>query len=306
MHKISATVVFFGSGPVAAKALALLAEDFEIEAVITKPQPAHHKEDFPVLATSQKLGLKTFTPRNKVELSELFRQKPVRSRLGVVIDYGIIIAQDVIDYFPLGIVNSHFSLLPQWRGADPISFSILSGQKKTGVSLMLIVEALDEGPLLAQSEWLIEPDVTTPKLSEELIELSHELLKAMLPLYVAGKTEPAEQAAVTIADSKEPTYSRKLTKQDGMLDFSKPAEHLEREVRAFAGWPRSRTAIGDVTVIVTNAHVSEGQGEPGKLWLQDKQLGFYTARGVLVIDRLIPAGKKEMSAAAFLAGYKLR
>jgi methionyl-tRNA formyltransferase len=305
MNKISETIVFFGSGPVAAKALALLAEDFDIEAVVTKPQPEHHKEDFPVLLTSQKLGLKTFTPNNKAELSELFKEKPVRSRLGVVIDYGIIISRDVIDYFPLGIVNSHFSLLPQWRGADPISFSILSGQKKTGVSLMLIVEALDEGPLLAQSEWLIERGTTTPELTEDLIQLSHGSLETILPLYVAGEIEPAEQAAVTMADSKEPTYSRKLTKQDGILDFRKPAEQLEREVRAFAGWPRSRTEIGDTTVIVTKAHFGEGQGEPGQLWLKDKQLGIYTTNGVLIVDRLIPAGKKEMPAEAFLAGYKL-
>src|SRR5689334_6869060 len=110
------SIVFFGSGPVAAKSLELLAKDFSIEAVVTKPLPAHHKAIFPVLASAKKLGIHTLTPSNKRELSALFAERPVKSRLGVVIDYGIIIGQDVIDYFPLGIVNSHFSLLTRWRG----------------------------------------------------------------------------------------------------------------------------------------------------------------------------------------------
>ena len=131
-------LVFFGSGPVAAASLKKLAKHFVIEAVITKPQPAHHREPFPVLALAEELGLRTLTPNSKQELSDLFSTKPVKSKLGVVIDYGFIINQDVIDSFPHGIVNSHFSLLPEWRGADPISFSILSGQQKTGVSLMVI------------------------------------------------------------------------------------------------------------------------------------------------------------------------
>src|SRR5215203_4291228 len=133
------SIVFFGSGPVAARSLELLAQNFEIEAVVTKPQPAHHKQPFPVLVVAKNLGLRIFTPSGRSELSELFSKRPVASQLGVVIDYGFIVNQDVIDYFPLGIVNSHFSLLPRWRGADPISFSILSGDAETGVSLMLIV-----------------------------------------------------------------------------------------------------------------------------------------------------------------------
>src|SRR4051812_40975768 len=129
------SIVFFGSGPVAARSLELLAEHCTIEAVITKPHPAHHKEPFPVLQVAEKLGAKVFTPVGKAEVSELFKTRPVTSKLGIVIDYGFIINQDVIDYFPLGIVNSHFSILPELRGADPITFAILSGQEMTGVSL---------------------------------------------------------------------------------------------------------------------------------------------------------------------------
>jgi methionyl-tRNA formyltransferase len=305
MKKTSKTIVFFGSGPVAAKSLRLLAADFTIEAVITKPRPEHHKGDYPVLDLTRELGLQTITVNNKTELSSVFADNHFISEIGVVIDYGIIIKPDVFNYFKYGIVNSHFSLLPEWRGADPISFSILSGQKKTGVSLILIDEGLDEGPLLAQSEWRLKPKVSTPELTDELIELSHSTLTSIIPLYIDGKVEPVDQLDSSLSDTLEPTYSRKLIKTDGILDFVKSAKQLEREVRAFLEWPRSRTTIGETDITVTKAHVTPGKGLIGGLWPVPKQLGVYTTKDVLVIDSLIPAGKKEMSAEAFLAGYLL-
>jgi len=295
---MSKTLTFFGSGPVAARSLELLAVHFEIEAVITKPQPPHHKEIFPVLAVAQKLGLKVLETADKNALEQLFLQKPVSSDIGVVIDYGILIPQSVIDQFSLGIVNSHFSLLPRWRGADPISFAILEGDQETGVSLMLIVAQLDEGPLLGQRSLHIAPDATTPSLTNELISLSDQLLTEMLPLYIDGQLQPQPQ-------SGNASYSLKLSKSDGLLDWHKPAAMLERQVRAYAEWPRSRTQIAGIDAVVTRAHVAGGVGEPGTIWRSEKEFGFYTAEGVLVIDRLIPSGKKEMTAEAFLAGHKI-
>jgi methionyl-tRNA formyltransferase len=301
MKKKSKTIVFFGSGPVAAESLALLLNEFEVEAVVTRPSPAHHKGKVPVFELADSRGLKTFTPANSAELSKLFARQPVKSQLGLVIDYGIMLPKDVIDYFPLGVVNSHFSVLPEWRGADPISFAILSGQPTTGVSLMLLTEALDEGELLAYQEYSLKPDETTPELTAELIKLSHELLVKTLPGYFDGETKPFPQSATGRAVS----HSRKLTKQDSIIDWNKPATELEREVRAYTGWPRSRTQIGYTDVIVTAAHAINGAGEPGTLWIHEKQLGISTSDGILVIDKLIPAGKKEMPAEAFLAGYKI-
>ena len=262
MKKMSKTIVFFGSGPVAAASLELLARDFTIEAVVTKPQPAHHKQPFPVLEIAKKLGLRTLTPVNKQELSELFSTKPVTSKLGVVIDYGIIIGQDVIDYFPLGIVNSHFSLLPRWRGADPISFAVLEGDAKTGVSLMLIVAALDEGPLLAQASLPITPETTTPSLTKDLIALSHELLVRNLPKYIDGQVKPAPQSDTAVS------YSRKLTKADGQIDWHKPADEVEREIRAFLEWPKSRAKLGTTEVIITKAKVIDDPLKPGETRLK--------------------------------------
>lgn len=298
-------IVFFGTGPVAAQSLILLAQNFTIEAVVTKPRPEGHHGPVPVLGAAERLGLRVIEVSNKKAVTEAVESAKFESKIGVLIDFGIIVEQKAIDVFPLGIVNSHFSLLPQWRGADPITFSILSGQNKTGVSLMLLVEAMDEGPLLAVGEYDLDKDITTPKLTEDLIHLSYALLKDTLPRYVAGevKSAPQERVASIVGYSDKPSYSRKLTKEDGILDWTKPAEQLEREVRAYLDWPKSRTILGGHAVIITDAHAEAGEGTPGELWRSGKHLGVYCSKGVLMIERLKPAGKGEMDIAGFLNGY---
>jgi methionyl-tRNA formyltransferase len=305
MTKTSKTIVFFGSGPVAAKSLELLNKNFTIEAVVTKPRAEHHRGAVPVLELAEKLGLKTLLTRDKQELDEVFANKPVSSEVGIVIDYGIIISQAVIDYFPFGIVNSHFSLLPEWRGADPITFSVLSGQEQTGVSLMLIVEKMDEGPLLAQGIYDMPKDITTPVLTEDLILLSDALLTEILPAYLDGQCVPRSQEEVSamMTIQKQPSYSRKLTKADGIIDWEKPAQQLEREIRAFTGWPQSRTELAGKEVVITQAHVTDHQLKPGQTLVEAKQLIIGTGEQSLAIDKLKPAGKAEMTVEGFLAGY---
>jgi methionyl-tRNA formyltransferase len=305
MKKISETIVFFGSGPVAARSLELLAEDFTIEAVITKPKPTHHKGDYPVLPVAEKYNLQTHTAGSKLALSELFAQTSFRSRIGLVIDYGVIIQPDVIDSFPLGILNSHFSLLPQWRGADPLSFAILSGQEQTGVSLMRIDEKMDEGPLLAQATYDIPDKMTTPALTDALIELSHYTLHEIIPLYLNGEIEAIPQEIGSVASEPVISYSRKLQKSDGIIDWRKPAEMLEREIRAYIDWPKSRSTVAGKDVIITDADVISSSGEPGDINIIDKQLIVYCGSGALRINKLKPSGKKEMAAQAFLAGHDI-
>lgn len=304
------SIIYFGSGPLAAKSLEFLNRTFHVELVITKPNPPHHKGMAPVIEYCEQQELPYKTVSTKSELTRLFETEPIQSPLGVVIDFGIIISQYVIDSVLLGIVNSHFSLLPEWRGADPITFSVLSGQPKTGISLMLINDKMDEGPLLAQADYDMHPDITSSELTKDLIELSNQTLAAIIPLYAAGEITPAPQELATIASSPEPSYSRKLTKADGVLDFSKPAKALEREIRAFVEWPKSRTTLGDVDVIITQAHTepSTGPEEPGHI---DSLAGagtimINTTDGKLCIERLKPAGKNEMTAAEFLRGYSDR
>ncbi len=306
MKKTSQTIIFFGSGPVAAAALELLVSDFSIEAVITKPRADHHKGDVPVLDLCKKLNLKYYTPSNKKELTQLFEKESFSSQVGLVIDYGIIIEQSVIDVFQFGILNSHFSLLPQWRGADPITFAILSGQNQTGVSIMIINDKMDEGALLAIGTHDLTGHETTPELTDELIQLSHSLLANTIPEYLTGDLQPRTQEffAAQLGYPETPSYSRKLSKEDGKIDWQKSAEQIEREIRAFAGWPGSYTTLFEKNVIVTAASIIDEQGEPGHIDRDKKQLVIYCQQDALRITSLKPAGKKEMPIEAFLSGLQ--
>lgn len=292
----SMQIVFFGSGPVAAASLELLKDAFSVEAVITKPSTLSEMSHITTAPT--------YSVKSKQELDELFSTVAFTSKVAILIDFGIIVSQEVIDYFPKGIVNSHFSLLPEWRGADPITFSILSGQPQTGVSLMLLSVGMDEGPLLAQATYDIHQNETTPSLTKALIDLSDKMLKTIIPKWLSDQIDPAPQESVSLF-SGDPTYSRKLSKEDGVIDWKKPAEQIEREIRAFAEWPKSRTLINDLNVVIMSSKVAKQQIEPcGKFWVDNKQLFVSCGKDSLEILSLKPAGKKEMSAEAFLAGYK--
>jgi methionyl-tRNA formyltransferase len=291
-------IVFFGSGPVAAQSLSDLLGDFSFEAVITKL--GDRKNPNPVESLAQEHGLKLYNAINKSELDEIFITNHFNSRLGLVIDYGIIISSEVIASFELGILNSHFSLLPQWRGADPITFAILSGQPTTGVSIMLINEKLDEGPLLCQKDYPIPPDSTSPELTSDLIGLSGELLRSIVPKYFDGAVRPYPQDP-----SNKPSYSRKLTKDDGRIDWHKSAQQIEREIRAFADWPKSYTTLAGVEIVITKAAVANKNGNPGEIDHTDrKRLVIYCEQDAIDILRLKPSGKPEMDVTAFLAGYR--
>jgi methionyl-tRNA formyltransferase len=290
----SLTIVFFGSGPVAACTLeGLLDAGFVFEAIITKPRASGHRGAVPVIELAESKDLTIFTPSNKTELADLFAKHTFKSPVGLVVDYGIIITKPVIESFTKGIVNSHFSLLPEWRGADPITFSVLSGQSETGVSLMVINEKLDEGELLSQQQITLSSTVTTPELTKELITTSNSMIIRDLPLYVSGDIRPYPQPASISA-----TYSRKLTKEDGYLDQNKTANVLEREVRAFRGWPKSKVKLlGQNQVTVTKARVAQGPTD-GALVLPCADKTY------LSIEELIAPSGKTMAADAFLRGYK--
>lgn len=295
-------VVFFGSGPVAAACLSRLAVHCQIETVITKPRAPHHRGSVPVLELAEELKLPVITVSNKHELDSELQHHSFISKAGIIIDFGIIVSEQAIQTFPLGILNSHFSILPELRGADPITFAILSGQPTTGVSIMRIVPALDEGPLLAYQELPITDDMDAPALTEALIGLSDSLLQKCLSNYLEGSIEVQPQSVT----GRTTSYTRKLSKQDASLDWQKPAPELAREVRAFSGWPGSKTTLGPIEVTVERAHVTIGSGKPGTIHHDATSLGVQTSDGILAIDQLKPAGKTSMTVQAFLAGYGKR
>jgi len=297
-------LVFFGTGPVSLSCLEGIHADFEIEAIITKPDrtsPNGRQHPHPVREWGEANKIPVYQIASGAQLSELIQRSDFSSRVGLVVDFGVIIPEDMITSFELGIVNSHFSLLPKLRGADPITFAILEGLEETGVSLMQVVPALDEGDLLAQAKLVVEEGMTTPQLTARLSELSNGLLRRELPRYIEGKITPRPQPDAA-------TYTRRLSKADGIIDWHKPAVRLEREVRAFIGWPGSRTTLLGREVTVTQARVPTDSaprlGKPGDHTVTDGEICVQTGDGILAIRRLKPAGKREMDAGAFARGQR--
>ena len=299
MTKTSEKIVFFGSGPVASRSLELLVKEFDINLVITKPNKPGHNDPTPVIDIANKYKIKTYLPSNRSELDDLIKSENISNKIAILIDYGIIVSQTVIDHFPLGIVNSHFSLLPKWRGADPISFSILSGDPLTGVSLMLLTKGMDEGPLLDQKEIKLLTEDNSVSLTKKLIDLSNDMLVDSIPKYINGDLKPYEQPTTEV-----PTYSRKLTKADGIINWSKTAKQIEQEIRAYIEWPKSHAKLVDRDIIITKAHTESGSGSVGSYYLDKTTLKYFCGEDVLIVDRLKPSGKNEMHIKSFLAGYK--
>lgn len=230
--------------------------------------------------------------------------RPHKAKLAILAAYGHVVPQKVLDEFPLSIVNVHPSLLPQYRGSTPIEQAILDGVDKTGVSIMKLTAALDEGPIYKQRTMRLSGQETKAELAQKLQELGAELLLEILPEIASGKLKPRQQPHPDRA-----TYTKRITKEDGRIDWTKPAAQIEREIRAYADWPRSYTELGGVDIIITSAHVAPSDTkQPGVIEINNEQrlLMVNTKDGYLCIDKLIPAGKKEMPISAFLAGYKDR
>jgi methionyl-tRNA formyltransferase len=223
--------------------------------------------------------------------------------LAVLASYGRIIPQAILDEFPLGIINVHPSLLPIYRGPTPIEQAILDGATKTGVSIMRLTAGMDEGPIYKQKTLHLMGEETKTDLARQLQKLGADLLTEVLPAIGDGSLKPRQQPHPSRA-----TYSRLLAKEDSIIDWHKSAEQLEREIRAYAGWPKSRTKIGDIEIIITKANALPIDGEPAKVEVLENsgELIIYCGHGYLSIKNIKPIGKKEMTAKEFIRGYRNR
>lgn len=238
----------------------------------------------------------------KDEIADLIREKNVK--LGVLIAYGRIIPQYILDCFDLGIINLHPSLLPKFRGSTPIESAILNGENKIGISLIKLVAKMDAGPVYIQKEVDIKSNMNKFEIARTILVEGTTLLTEILPEILTGSIKPTEQ----IEDNA--TYTQKLTKSMGVIEWNKPADLIEREVRAYLGWPGSRAIIAGREVIITEAHsafdnqiaTSVGSIEAD---LEHGYIKVGCKQGYLYIEKLKPAGKKEMSAKEFMLGYKI-
>jgi len=295
------SIVFFGTGPVAAASLAFLRSKYNIEAVITKPRATSFKGETPVETLANTNDIPTYFVTKRSELDELFDNNQFTSQVGIVVDFGIIMSKAVIDSFPMGIINSHYSLLPRWRGADPISYTVLAGDTKAGVSLMVIDEGLDTGKLITSKSIAVDTRETTGSLTKKLIALSNQLFADYLPRYLSGEITPKNQPHPDRA-----TFSHKLHKADSVIDWHEPAITIERKIRAYQPWPQSRATLGSVEAIITAADIVTGRepATPGSIITEKSRLLVATRDNWLAITSLKPTGKKEMPIQAFLAGYR--
>jgi methionyl-tRNA formyltransferase len=249
-----------------------------------------------VAQVAESHGLPILSPAKLNDAEKDLRK--FKAEAAVLVAYGKLVPESIIDLFPAGIINIHPSLLPKHRGPTPIEGVILEGETETGVSLMKLVPKMDAGPVYVQQKVAFKGDESKQQMADTLLALGKDLLIKNLPTILGGSLQAYEQ------DDEKASYDTKITKEDTELDFKKEATRLAREVRAFLDWPRSRAMIGTTEVIVTKAHAEDFNGTPGTLWLQGQQLGMHCNSGTLIIDTLVLPGKKEMTGAAFLAGYR--
>lgn len=285
-------IVFAGTPEFAAEHLkALLASPYEIAAVYTQPdRPAGRGQKLmpsAVKALALAHDIPVYQPqtlRNADAQAELAALKP---DLMVVVAYGLILPQAVLDIPRLGCINSHASLLPRWRGAAPIQRAVEAGDAESGVTVMRMEAGLDTGPMLLKVTTPISDDDTGGSLHDRLAQLG----PGAVVQAIAGLADGSLQGEVQ--DDALATYAHKLNKDEARLDWSRPAVELERLIRAFNPWPVCHSTLDGETVKVLGANLSTGNGEPGEILSASKDgLVVACADGALSLTRLqLPGGK---------------
>lgn len=310
MTKKSPTIIFFGNErlstafePQGAPTLeALLTHGYHVAAVVSHYEPGRSRKAraLEIEAIAKAHNIPVLLPEKLADIYEELAS--YHADCGVLVAYGKIVPQSIIDLFPHGILNIHPSLLPKYRGSIPVEQAILDGAEQTGVSIMALVKAMDAGPVYAQATLDLRGNESKLTLTQELLAKGGDLLIKILPPVLDGVIQPTPQ------DERHATYTKLLTKQDGILDWRKPAINLAREVRAFAGWPQSKGTLQlpsgkELEVIVTKATAAAVTIPQGQIEVHDAQLLVGTAKGALHILRLKVPGKKEIAADDFIRGY---
>ena len=306
-------LVFMGSADFSVPVLdALIAAGHEIIAVYSQPpRPAdrgQREKSSTVHAFAHRKGLDVRTPETFEDENEQAAFKALFKARGadgaVVVAYGLRLPKVVFDAPRLGCLNVHASLLPRWRGAAPIQRAILEGDTVTGISIMQIDEGMDTGPVLLARKVPITADTTAGTLHDELAALGAEMIVEALAGLEAGTLKPVPQGTEGV------THAGKLSRADGRLDWRRPADELERRVRALNPWPGVWVKYEGERIKVLAAVVEEGApggGETGTLpgTLIDDTLGVTTGAGVLRLLRVQRAGRDPQDVETFILGYPM-
>ncbi|MCC7512116.1 MAG: methionyl-tRNA formyltransferase [Anaerolineae bacterium CFX3] len=301
---MSHRVVFMGSPDFALPGLRALASRYQIVGVVTQPDRASGRgralKPPPVKTLALELGLPLVQPEKLRQPEAVQQLRAWNPDLIVVAAFGQILKPEVLDLPRFGCLNVHASLLPRWRGAAPINAAILAGDEETGVTIMKMDAGLDTGGILAQRAFRLSPDVTAGAAFDALSALGADLLLESLPDYLAGKLTPVPQPEDGV------TYAPMLKKEDGRLDFARPADELERRVRAMNPWPGAWFEWDANLLKVARAKTLGGEKgrASGIRLVVEGRPAVTCADGALVLEEVQPAGKRPMSGRAFLAGAR--
>ena len=288
-------IIFFGTEDFSAVSLQkLIDEGFEIAGIITKPDSRKgrgQKLQAPkVKQIGEKFNIPVLQPQKMSEITDFVKR--LKKPAGVLVSFGRIIPQEIIDLFTPAIVNVHPSLLPKYRGSSPIESAILNGDEKTGVSLMKLSKEMDAGDVYSQEEIELLKTETASDLYKTCGEIGAEMLVRDLPKIISGEIKGRKQ------DDSQAEYCQLLKKSDALLSQDEQtAEQAEQQIRAFEIFPKSKIKLGEHLIIVKSAKVVSSNPENSPLTLKFAEGTF------LKIERLITPNGKETTAESFENGY---
>ena len=298
-------IVFMGTPAFAVPVLSALVDaGHDVVAVYTQPDRplgrGRRTRPTPVKAYAVERGLNVFQP------ASLRKDEDARRRLAdlapdviAVAAYGLILPAAALEGPRFGCLNVHPSLLPKYRGPSPVASAILAGDEVTGVTVMEVTERVDSGPVVARRRLRIRPDETTGEMTGRLFHLGGCLMVAVLRQWASGEIEAAPQ------DESQATMTRLLTREDGEIDWTAPAEHVARQVRAYDPWPGSFTRWDGRRLKVLEASATgaeHGESAGTVVSGSDGSLGVATGDGMLCLGRLQMEGRRAVDAAAFARG----
>lgn len=301
-------IIFMGTPEFAVPTLRALyeqsaANNWQIVGVVTQPdRPAGrgNKVIFsPVKTYAVAQDLPLLQPANlRKEPAMVEALRALEPDLFVVAAFGQILRQEVLDIPPHGSINVHASILPAYRGASPITAALLNGDRETGNSIMLMDAGMDTGPVLVQAKTAIQPDDTTATLTERLATEGAQLLVATLPQWLAEGITPTQQDALP----GEVSICRMIKRSAGQIDWQQSAEQIERMTRAYAPWPSAYTTWQGQNFKIWRASVLPDVAEPGLVVATAAGVAVGTGDGLLQLETVQPAGKRQMEVRNFLNG----
>jgi len=285
---------------------ALIHSEIEIVGVFAQPdEPAGRGRSVvspPVKKLALQHRLTVHQPPSLRGSCELDRLASLKPDVVIIAAYGKILPESFLRVPPFGCLNIHASLLPRHRGPSPIAAAILAGDEMTGVTIMIVTKVMDTGPILTQRRIPILPHDNTGSLAQKLSGLGADLLMETLPQWLDGKLVPQPQ------DNGKATYCKMIAKEDGLIDWHRPAVELWRRVRAFQPWPGGYTTWQGRTVKIIEAVPLPGEGTPGRVVAMSHSsgapVGVQTGEGVLGLVQVQLEGKRAMSAAEFIRGQR--